>query len=151
MHVHDTHGRHIARPAADVFRDLENLGTDDDRVWPAPSMPFWRTPGPLRVGVTVERHGIIRAALCEYVPGRRMMWRADQPFLQGIHGFELTVTDGGCYAEHVLEAETAWWFAPIWRVKVSAVHDRIVEGLLDRLARTPEATSAIPRRQMSAA
>ncbi|MGB5809327.1 MAG: hypothetical protein WBG86_02280 [Polyangiales bacterium] len=133
MRIRNVHTRSINRPAADVFRDLERLGTEEDTVWPAPSMPFQRTPGPLRVGETRERHGIIRAALNELEPGRKMVWRADQPFLQGTHGFELTETASGCSVEHVLQANLSWWFAPVWIFKIASVHDRIIEGILDRL------------------
>lgn len=146
MRIRNVHARSINRPAADVFRDLERLGTEEDTVWPAPSMPFQRTPGPLRVGVTRERHGIIRAALNEFEPGRRMVWCADQPFLRGTHGFELTQTPSGCYAAHVLEARLSWWFAPVWVFKIASIHDRIIEGLLDRL----EPRTSMPTPSLSA-
>jgi len=133
MHIHNKHARKIPRPAAEVFDSLAELGTSTDSLWPAPSMPFERTPGPLTVGVTYESHGIIRAVLDELDPGRRLVWRADQSFLKGTHGFQVTPTATGCELEHVLEADLAWWFAPVWRLKVRAIHDRIVERLLDRV------------------
>jgi len=133
MHIRNTHRRWIARPAAEVFSALETVGTKDDRIWPAPSMPFERTPGPLRVGETRESHGMIRAVLDEFDPGRRLVWRADQSFLQGTHGFEVIETDTGCRVEHVLDADLAWWFVPVWVLKVRAIHDRILERLLQRL------------------
>ncbi len=133
MHVHNKHARKISRPAEEVFCSLAELGTSTDSLWPAPSMPFERTPGPLMVGSTRESHGIIRAVLDEFDPGRRLVWRADQPFLKGTHGFEVTPTRTGCQVEHVLEADLAWWFVPVWGFKVRAVHDRIIERLFDRI------------------
>ncbi|MGB5364837.1 MAG: hypothetical protein WBN14_01120, partial [Polyangiales bacterium] len=65
MHIRNEHARSISRPASDVFEALEAIGTEGDPIWPAPSIPFERTPGPLRVGETEERHGIIRATLHE--------------------------------------------------------------------------------------
>jgi len=133
MHVRNEHARLIARPASEVFRALAAVGTEDDRIWPAPSMPFERTPGPLRVGETRERHGIIRAVLDELDPDRRLVWRADQRFMKGTHGFEITETATGCRVVHVLEGDLAWWFVPVWVLKVRGIHDRILERLLQRL------------------
>lgn len=133
MHIRNEHARSISRSAAEVFRALEGIGTDGDRIWPAPSIPFERTPGPLTVGKTQERHGIIHATLHELERNRRFVWRADQPFVKGTHGFELTETDTGCHVVHVLDATLAWWFVPVWILKVRGVHDRILERLLDRL------------------
>ncbi|MGB8332184.1 MAG: hypothetical protein WCE62_18820 [Polyangiales bacterium] len=137
MHIRNEHGRRVARPAAEVFGELEAVGTKTDRLWPAPSIPFERTPGPLEVGKTRERHGIIRAVLEELRPGQRLVWRADQPFIKGTHGFEVRETDDGCHVAHVLDADLAWWFAPVWTMKMSEIHDRIVEGLLARLDAHP--------------
>lgn len=133
MHVRNKHARTISRPAEEVFGVLEGLGTPTDQIWPVPSMPFERTPGPLRVGVTRERHGIIRAVLDDLDQGRKMVWRADLPFLKGTHGFEITETATGCHVEHLLDAEVAWWFVPVWVLKIRAIHDRILEKLLARL------------------
>ena len=141
MRVQNRHARAISRPAEEVFGALEGLGTPADRIWPVASMPFERTPGPLTVGVTRERHGIIRAVLDELDHGRKMVWRAELPFLKGTHGFDITETADGCRVEHLLDAEVAWWFAPVWVLKVRAIHDRIVERLLERLD-SPSGTDA---------
>ncbi len=138
MHIRNQHARLIERPASEVFGALEALGTGDDTIWPAPSLPFERTPGPLRIGETRERHGIIRAVLDELHPDRRLVWRADQPFIKGTHGFEITETATGCHVVHVLDADLAWWFVPVWILKVRAVHDRILERLLRRLGTVTE-------------
>ena len=39
---------------------------------------------------------------------------------------------------HMLDADLAWWFVPVWIVKVRAVHDRILERLLQRLGTVTE-------------
>ena len=133
MRVRNEHSRSIARPPEEVFEALERVGTEDDSVWPARSIPFERTPGPLKVGETKERHGIIRAVLDELDTNKKMVWRAELPFLKGTHGFEITETPTGCRVAHVLDAELAWWFAPVWAFKVRGIHDWILEALLDRL------------------
>lgn len=133
MHVRNEHSRAIARPPSEVFEALECVGTDEDSIWPAPSIPFRRTAGPLRVGETKERHGIIRAVLDELDTNRKLVWRAELSFLEGTHGFEITETPTGCDVAHVLDAKLAWWFVPVWVFKVRKIHDHILEALLDRL------------------
>lgn len=141
MRIKNEHARSIARSSSEVFEALERVGTEGDTIWPAPSIPFRRTPGPLRVGKTMERHGIIRAVLHELESNRRMIWRADLPFLRGTHGFEISETAAGCDVRHVLDVNLAWWFAPVWALKVGRIHDWIVERLLDRL----EEIAAVPQ------
>ena len=133
MRVRNEHSRSIARPPEEVFEALERVGTENDSLWPARSIPFERTPGPLKVGETKERHGIIRGVLDELDTNKKMVWRAELSFLKGTHGFEITETPTGCRVAHVLDAKLAWWFAPVWVLKVRGIHDRILEALLDRL------------------
>ena len=133
MHIKNTHVRSIPRSPHEVFADLERMGTDGDTIWPSSSITFERTPGPLRVGKTNERHGIIRAVLDEVTPDRRLRWRAEQSFIRGTHGFEVIETSTGSDVAHTLDAKLAWWFVPVWIFKVRGVHDRILEALLDRL------------------
>src|SRR5689334_8879154 len=95
MHVVNTHERIVSRPLPEVFDELVTLGTTADRIWPDPKMPFRRTDGPLRVGVTRERHGGIRAALDSYELNQRIVWRADMGFLRGTHSFEVQEVGAG--------------------------------------------------------
>lgn len=133
MHIRNEHARRISRPASEVFSALELVGTDGDQLWPAPKIPFERTPGPLVVDETRERHGIIRAVLSELERDRKLVWRADQRFIKGTHGFEVRETPDGCQVAHVLDAELAWWFVPVWILKVRSIHDWILERILDGL------------------
>jgi hypothetical protein len=139
MNVLNIHQRRVLRPIPEVFREIAALGTAADRIWPEPAMPFQRTDGPMNVGVTRERHGGIEAVLDAYEDNRRIVWRARMPFLQGTHSFE--VQDGGdgtTLVRHAIRAHLAWWFVPVWWLYVRHVHDRILEGLLDRLADSAE-------------
>jgi hypothetical protein len=139
MRAQVVHAREIAATAPAVFAEIAALGTAGDRIWPAPRMPFKRTPGELVVHVTRERHGIIHAELDAVEPGRRVVWRARQAFLEGTHGFTVTpLPGGGTRVEHSLDARITWWFAPVWRLRIAAIHDRLVGALLDRLARVCE-------------
>jgi hypothetical protein len=132
------HVREIAAPPARAFAEIAAMGTAADRIWPVPRMPFQRTPGDLVVGVTRERHGLIRAVLAAIEPDRHLSWRARQPFLDGTHGFKVTPTATGCRVEHALEVGLTWWAAPIWRLRIGALHDRIAIALLAQLARVCE-------------
>ena len=135
MNVLNTHERLVSRPLSEVFDELVALGTTADRIWPEPNMPFRRTDGPMRVGITREQHGAIRAILDTYEVNKRIVWRADLSFLRGIHAFEVQeVGSGFTLVRHVVQAKLSWWFGPVWRFYVGRFHDRIVEGLFDRLA-----------------
>lgn len=135
MHVLNTHERLVSRPLPEVFNEVVALGTAADRIWPDPNMPFLRTGGPMRVGVTWERHGGIRAILDAYEVNAYIVWRADMGFLRGTHSFEVQEAgSGGTLVRHTIRANLAWWFGPVWRFYVSGIHDRIMEGMLDRLA-----------------
>lgn len=135
MNVSNTHERLVSRPLPEVFTELVALGTAADRIWPEPNIPFRRTDGPMRVGITRERHGAIRAVLDSYEVNERIVWRADQSFLRGTHSFEVQEAENGfTLVRHMVRADLAWWFSPIWQLYMSGIHDRIMEGLLDRLA-----------------
>lgn len=134
MRVHNTHSREVTLPAAAAFAEITAMGTAEDRIWPAPRMPFRRTDGAPRVGVTTERHGIIRATLDRYQPDQEMVWRSTLGYLGGTHGFFVEpLSERRCRVDHVLDAKLSWWFAPLWRLWMVRVHDRLIERLLDRL------------------
>ena len=133
MKLVNAHERKIVRPLSEVFADLVALGTPADRIWPEPRMPFRRSPGAMQVGVTRERHGAIRGLLADYREDSHIVWRVDQPFLHGTHAFEVEARGGATLVRHVIRADLAWWFAPVWHGYVGGLHDRILEALLDRL------------------
>lgn len=135
MRIEVDHHRVMHRESSEVFADLVAMGTPDDAIWPTRRMPFIRDPGPLRVGVTRERHGAIRAVLDEHVPDERILWRARTRFIEGSHGFRVArLKDGNTRVTHTLRARAPWWFAPIWAGWMARMHDRIVIALLERLA-----------------
>lgn len=134
----NVHERKVARPLHAVFEELAALGTAGDRLWPVPGMPFRRTEGPMRVGVTRERHGGIRAVLEAFSIDQRIVWRVNQSALRGTHAFEVRdLGDGSTLVRHEVRARLSWWFAPVWWFRIAALHDRILEALLDRLSTPP--------------
>lgn len=135
MNVLNTHERLVSLPLLEVFDELVALGTPADHIWPDPKMPFRRTDGPMRVGVTRERHGAFRAILDTFEVNERIVWRSDMRFLRGVHSFETQEVEGGfTRVRHIVRINLPWWYGLIWRFYVSGIHNRIMEGLLDRLA-----------------
>lgn len=133
--VLNAHERRVPRPLGEVFADLAALGTAQDRIWPAPRMPFRRTEGPMRMGVTRERHGLIRAVLDSYRDNETIVWRVELSQLRGTHAFSVRgLDDGSTLVRHEVRARLAWWFAPAWWLSITRLHDRIIEALFDQLA-----------------
>jgi hypothetical protein len=135
MNVLNTHERLVSRPLPEVFSELVALGTSADQIWSDPKTPFRRTDGPMRVEVTREQHGAFRAILDTYEVNQRIVWRADMRFLRGSHTFEAQEVEGGfTLVRHIVRVSLPWWYGLIWRFYVSGIHNRIMEGMLDRLA-----------------
>lgn len=110
------------------------MGTAQDSIWPEPSMPFQRTAGTMRIGITKEKHGMIKATLSEYVENQRIIWQAELPFLSGTHGFYIESGEKDeTIVTHLLSVHLRWWFIPIWYFRINSIHNRIIEGILDRL------------------
>jgi hypothetical protein len=119
------------------------MGTENDRVWPDAAIRFRRSAGPMRPGVTTEKHGFINATLCAYSNNEHIVWSADLPFLKGTHGFYLSSRSGGeTTVRHVLSARLVWWFIPVWYFRVAGIHDRIIEGIFDRVEDAVAASEA---------
>lgn len=128
------HERIIDMDAHMAFQYLEDMGTAKDLVWPNPDLPFERTPGELRPGVTTESHGRIRATLQDYTSGSRIAWGVDMAALKGSHVFLVeAIAPGKSKVKHVLEVDLAPWFVPLWDAEIGPLHDKILEGLLDKM------------------
>ena len=118
-----------------IFQLLSEMGTSADAVWPFPSQPFMRSPGPLLVGKTEEWHSGFHAILDELVPEERIVWKFLNEGFAGSHGFYFATAGKKTILEHRIEAELA---EPegrmMWR-RVEDSHERMIEGLYDKLAR----------------
>jgi hypothetical protein len=56
------------------------------------------------------------------------------PELDAEHWFEIRETQTGTVVRHVISGEARAAFADLWRSRLEAVHDRVIEALLDRIA-----------------
>ena len=129
------HERLLLMDAKSVFQLLENMGTENDRIWPSQQIPFRRTRGEMKIGFTKESHGIIKAVLSEYKKNDRIVWSADLPSLKGTHGFYLeAIGENETKITHFLSAMLSWWFWPLWYLKIEKIHNRIIEGIFDKIS-----------------
>jgi hypothetical protein len=56
------------------------------------------------------------------------------PELEAEHWFEVREVPRGTLVRHVIAGEAHGEFAELWRTRLEAVHNRILEALLDRIA-----------------
>jgi hypothetical protein len=118
-----------------IYHLLTEMGTSADAVWPFPSQPFMRSPGPLVAGRTEEWHGGFHAVLEEVVPEERIVWRFLNEGISGTHGFYLRPEGKKTILSHRIEATLS---EPegrlLWR-RAEDSHERTIEGLFEKLAR----------------
>jgi hypothetical protein len=129
------HERAFSGTTRRIYELLVELGTSQDRIWPFPSQPFMRSPGPLTPGTTEEWHGGLHAVLDEVVPEKRILWRIDTEGVDGTHGFELEAEGRRVTLRHRLTATLDDVQGRLlWR-RLEEQHDRAIEGLFDKLER----------------
>lgn len=56
------------------------------------------------------------------------------PDIAADHWFEVSATPAGTLIRHTISGEARNEFADLWRNTLEAIHDRILEALLDRVA-----------------
>jgi len=134
--LYNVHERVIDAPVDRVWALIERLGGPEDVLWPAPRWAPMRLSGRLAVGVS-GGHGSVRYRVAELVPGRRVRL-AFEP-ITGIDGYhEFTVTDEGarqCRLTHVLWGRPRGVMRALVPLFVEALHDQVVEDLLDNAER----------------
>ncbi|MEJ7703100.1 MAG: hypothetical protein WKF47_05360 [Geodermatophilaceae bacterium] len=145
--MRNVHERVIAAPAEAVGVLLDGLGSDRDRLWPAPAWPPMQFDRPLGVGAD-GGHDEIRYAVSAYEPGRRVTFRFHPVTgLDGFHALEVEPIDGAtCVLRHVLEAQPRGRMRLLTPTVVRWLHDAVVEDLLDNAERAATGTVARPYR-----
>ena len=118
-----------------IFQLLAEMGTSADAVWPFPSQPFMRSPGPLVPGQTEEWHLGLHAVLEAVEPERRIVWRIDNDGVDGTHEFSISAAGKRTTVTHRLTATLSDTEGRLlWR-RLEDGHQRAIEGLLDKLGR----------------
>jgi hypothetical protein len=117
-----------ARIFAATPEQIAGLVADLDRIWPTDISPAPRSREAqlLEAGAMlweeVNRAGALRAFRV-----------VNPPELQAEHWFELEPSGGGTLLRHTVAGEALGVYETIWREKISPLHDRVLEALLDNL------------------
>ena len=129
------HERTVNGTTRRIFELLTELGTSGDRIWPFPSQPFMRSPGPLTPGVTEEWHGGLHAVLETVEPERRIVWKIDTDGVEGTHAFELSADGRRVTVRHHLVATLDDTQGRLLWKRMQDQHERAMEGMFDKLER----------------
>ena len=125
MNIHNVHERVVRA----LPERVASLVADFDGIWPE---EIARAPRYFGDGVYV-----VDPMVWEEIarPGAARAFRViHPPELEAEHWFELQAVPGGTSLRHVLAGEARSGFADLWRDRLEAIHDRILEALLDRVA-----------------
>jgi hypothetical protein len=107
---------------------IVGLFADFDRIWPTDIAPAPRSRGAqlFEAGAMlweeVDRAGAVRAFRV-----------VSPPELQAEHWFELEPSAGGTLLRHTVAGEALGAYEMIWRERISPLHDRVLEALLDNI------------------
>jgi hypothetical protein len=128
--------RSIAASAEEVGALVDQTGTPDDHIWPAPP---W-SPIVLDAGLTPGSrggHGPIRYTVSAYEPGRRVRFSFDPGLgLVGYH--ELLVTSqgaGNCQLTHTISGRLEGRMRLLWPLMIRWLHEALLQDLLDNAER----------------
>jgi hypothetical protein len=130
-----THERTFRGTSRRIYQLLSELGTSQDAVWPFPSQPFMRSPGPLRPGATEEWHLGVHAVLDSAEPEHSITWRIDNEGVEGTHAFTLESNGRNVTVRHRLVATLSDTEGRLLWKRLEDAHDRAITGLFDKLER----------------
>jgi hypothetical protein len=129
------HKRSFGGTRRRIFQLLSEMGTSADAIWPFPSQPFMRSPGPLDVGKTEEWHSGVHAVLEEVVPEERIVWRFKNDGFDGVHGFYLEPDAKKTLLVHRIEATLSDTDGRLFWRRLEDANTRAMDALFDKLER----------------
>lgn len=143
--IRNVHQRRFASEPATVGLLLSRLGGPEDQLWPGSRWPAMVVPRPITVG-DVANHGNVRYVVDDFRPGEALWFRFDPSSgLFGRHGFIVERCDDGTVAlTHVLEAHPTGIGRLLWPLMIRAMHDQLLEELMDNAERLLPASVPIP-------
>ncbi|WP_207781917.1 DUF2867 domain-containing protein [Phytoactinopolyspora limicola] len=128
----NVHERTIAAPAHRVGALLDQMASDDDRLWPSPAWLPMRFDRPLQVGAD-GGHGDVRYTVSDYEPGRRIEFTF-QPGagLDGRHELVVeSLDEDRCVLRHILTAQPRGLMRILTPIMLLPLHNALLEDLLD--------------------
>jgi hypothetical protein len=139
MRIHNVHERRLHGPVEPVGELVDGLAGPEDRLWPWDKWPPMKLDLPLMVG-SDGGHGLVRYAVSEYEPGRRIVFRFHEHGLTkgmiGGHHFEVVDSgEGNVVLRHVIQAECDFKTWLRWAGVIRPLHDALLEDALDRAER----------------
>lgn len=137
MRIHNAHERVVPGTPEQVAA----LVADFDAIWPT---HVARAPRYFGDGVYAA-HPMVWEEVAR-ADAARAFRVIHPPELEAEHWFEIRETPTGTLLRHVISGEARAEFADLWRNRLEAIHDRILEALLDRVAK---AAVTFPRRKGS--
>lgn len=138
--MRNLHERELAVPADRVGFWLDRLGSEEDRLWPAPHWQPMIMDRPIQVGAR-GGHGNIRYNVSAHEPGRRVEFTFEPGRgLEGVHAFSVSeLGPDRCMIKYeanaVVSASGAvpsWLGKIIWSLLVLPVHNAVIEDIFDR-------------------
>jgi Protein of unknown function (DUF3995) len=131
IRVRNTHRRLFAAEVGAVGALLDQLGRDDDALWPHGRWPSIRLHRPITVGEP-SGHGDVRYTVDEYIPGTTLQFRFDPSSgFVGRHGLTVEAQADGLVAlTHTLDASLSGSSRIVWILMIRSMHDQLVEEML---------------------
>ena len=131
--IFNQHTRILPGSLSKIGGYLDDFGSPSDAIWPRQGWPRARLEGALAVG-TRGRHGPIRYVVEQYTPGRAVKFRFTGPRgFVGHHDFLVEAVDGEhTRLTHTIQVRASGWAYFQWHLAIRALHDALLEDLLDR-------------------
>jgi len=133
--VEVTYARTFSGTPKRIFQLLCEMGTSADAIWPFPSQPFMRSPGPLVPGQTEEWHLGMHAILDAVEPEKSIVWRIDNDGVEGTHAFLISPDGKKTTVTHRLAASLSDTEGRLLWKRLEDGHERAIEGLFDKMTR----------------
>lgn len=131
--ISNVHQRLLPASMDEVGALLDAVAEPGNALWPAPPWPPLVLDRPLGPGAE-GGHGPIRYACVLHQPGRRVEFEFRPPTpMRGGHALELIEHPEGTLLQHTLIGEPIGIAGMVaWTVVFRALHDALLEDLLDR-------------------
>lgn len=131
--ISNVHQRLLPAKMAEAGRLIDAVAEPGNALWPSPPWPVMVLDRPLGPGAD-GGHGPIRYRCLNHQPGRRVEFEFRPPTpVRGTHAVELIEHPDGVLLQHTLIAEPVGIAGALaWSVVFRALHDALLEDLMDR-------------------